>query len=440
MRLRRLLSKNSKCHCPGFSCASDALEPPSGQITGTVNDPSGSQHRIRVSAFLLRTPNGYPVFTMTCQTVTDSEGNYACVKVPSGQYIILANLTHSISGPSIAQEDMLAPSYYPGTTDVEDAELVRVRPDSLHVFNFSLAQGSLFQISGWVEGKPKSAVLALYRIDVVRGFKLPSELIAKYDPTTGLFVVRGVPDGQYVLTAHWYSSSISHDSSALETPLMGSLTKTVADSNVSNVVLKAAPLTVLDGHLEVDGAPPGQSLNLVLQSVDDSEQKYGIAVHLAGVFRLSNLPCGRYWISGVSLAGGYVQSVKVGDFAPTSGLMLMIPDNSRVHVDIGLSLRSEIILGSVSDWTPEDHHVYVLAKNETTRSMHLAEADGSGRFTIGGLAPGRYDLYAWTCLTGIAYETEYELKRYESEKVVVTTGEQMLGEPAVVPLITRATY
>jgi hypothetical protein len=417
---------------------SSASEPSRSRIEGTVNDFSGRLQRIRVTAFLLQTPDGYPVFTMACQTFTDSEGNYTCAEVPPGHYILLAYPSHSVNSPDLAQDDAPSPTFYPGTANIEDAELVRARPNMLNVFNFSMLQGPLFQISGRIDNKPGSAALALYRIDSARAFKLISDQIIKYDSTTGTFAVDGLPDGQYLLGGDLYFGSTIYGNSTPEAPKRGSAAITVAGGNVSNAVLEPKALTTIDGQVEIDGAIPGRSLNLELQDIEDAHQKYEIAVSPDGAFQFSNLPCGHYRISGVNLASAYVGSVKVGDLAQTLG-QFIIPSDSRVHVEVNMSLHSDTISGAVSGGIPGNFHAYIVAKNELTGSVDIRETDQNGRFEIPGLAPGQYDLYAWKNLDGIAYETKDGLKKYERNKVAVAIGKGVQVETVVVPLIISTT-
>jgi hypothetical protein len=415
----------------GLSYRSSASELPRSEIQGTVNELSDRGDRISVTAFLLQTPDGYPVFTTECRTHTDSEGNYRCSSIPPGHYILLASPSPSPSELSAHQGDAPSPTFYPGTTDIENAELVKARPNALNVFNFSVLQRSLYQISGSIERKPSSVALTLYRLDVARAFKLTSREVVDYDPATGNFTINGVSNGQYLLVGNCYLNQAPHESPTLETPKMVSVVITVAGDNISDAVLTPKPLTTIDGQLEVDGAIPGRSFRLELQNTEDGRQKYEITVSPNGTFRLRDLPSGNYRIADLSLAGAYVRFVKVGDLAPSAGQFL-IPSDSSLHIE--MSLHSKTISGAVSDWNSADSRAHILAKNELTGDVHIAEIDQSGRFLIGDLAPGEYDLYAWKSLEGIAYRTLYGLKQYENNKVTVSADDNLSMGEVEVPL------
>jgi hypothetical protein len=126
-----------------------------------------------------------------------------------------------------------------------------------------------------------------------------------------------------------------------------------------------------------------------------------------------------------------VRFVKVGDLAPSAGQFL-IPSDSSLHIE--MSLHSKTISGAVSDWNSADSRAHILAKNELTGDVHIAEIDQSGRFLIGDLAPGEYDIYAWKSFEGIAYRTLYGLKQYENNKVTVSADDNLSMGEVEVPL------
>jgi hypothetical protein len=412
-----------------------ASDPPQGIIQGTINDVSGQAGSIKITAFLLRTPNGSPAFAMECQTTVDSEGRYTCPRVSPGRYILLAEPIRD-RGLVASQSDMPSSTFYPGTNDIEEAELANVRSGASNVFNFSLQQRPLFQISGRIEGKPGSAALEIYRVDSARGFELPAGQTVKFDPATGIFAVGGIAEGHYLLTGVWQLASEPHRRLEPEVSAMGAVAITVGNNNVSDMELKPESLATLDGQLELDGERPGRSFHLRLLDVEDRQKKYDTTVGQDGEFRFANLPCGRYQIDNLSIAGAYVKAIKIGDLTITSG-QFVVPSNPQARVKINASLHSKTISGSVSGWNPGDSYAYVLAKNNLSGDVQITKTNRIGQFSIGGLAPGEYDLYAWTSLEGIAYETRYGLGQYESEKVTVSTDDTLSAEGATVPLSVR---
>lgn len=415
---------------PPSSFASDQ---PVSAIQGTVNNLSGHTVRIRIEAFLLQTPDGSPAFAMECQTTADSEGRYMCRRVTPGRYILLA-IPDRGRGLAISQSDILSSTFYPGTSDIEDAELVNVRPNTLNVFNYSLQQSPLFQISGRIDGEPKSADLTLYRLDNMRALKLDSGQIVKYDQATGTFTTGEVAEGQYLLSGTWQLTSASRERANSQVTIMGSVAVSVADGSASDVVLKPRSLTTLDGQLEVDGEHPGKAFQLQLQDIEDRQKEYRTIVKPNGDFHFTNLPSGRYQITELGIAGGYVSAVRVGGSTVESD-QFDVPNSPQVQVEVNASLHSKTISGIVSDWNPGDSHAYVLARNQLNGEVQIAKTNANGQFSIGGLEPGEYDLYAWTSLGGIAYETRYGLRPYASNKVSISTNDVISMGQVSLPLV-----
>jgi len=424
--------------CLAIAPTSFASDPSSCLIQGNVTDVSGRADHIQIVAYLLRTPNGSPAFALECQTTADPEGHYSCARVSPGRYILLAIPGHG-RGIALPQGDMLSSTFYPGTSDIEEAELVNVRSNTLNVFNFSLQQAPLFQISGRIDGKPKSPSLTLYRLDGMRSFKLDSGKIVKYNQQTGTFTIDEVTDGHYLITGTWQLTSASPGHTNSEVAAMGSVAVPIADGDMSDVVLKPRSLTTLDGQLEVDGERPGKSCQLQLQDIEDRQKEYRTVVSAKGDFHLTNLPSGQYRISELGIAGAYVSAVKVDGVSSASD-QLNVSSDPQVQVEVNASLHSSTISGAVSDWSPGYSHVYVLARNELNGDVQIARTNASGQFSIGGLEPGEYDLYAWTSLGGIAYETRYGLKPYASNRVTVSTDDALSTGQVSLPLAEAVTY
>jgi len=145
-----------------------------------------------------------------------------------------------------------------------------------------------------------------------------------------------------------------------------------------------------------------------------------------------NIPSGHYRFVLPKSEGLYVQSVKIGNASSLSG-QFIISNSSRIHIEVNVSADTKVITGQIAGWDSMYPHAYVVAKNDLTGEASVAETDHNGRFLVKNLAPGEYDLYAWTSLQGIAYQTRYGLRRYEGDKITVSTDDSALNE-VVVPL------
>lgn len=410
---------------------SSASELPRGEIEGSISDLPNHGHGVSVTAFLLHALRGYPAFTVECQTNTDYEGNYKCSSVPSGYYVLLACPIHKFH--SVLPKEAPSSTFYPGTTDIENVELVKVKSNTINVFSFSMLEESLYQVSGRVDSKPNSVSFELYRIDALRQFRITSGEVVKYDSATGNFMISGVSRGQYILEGNIYSKREPNDSSTDGTPQVGSKTIIVDDDNVSNLVITPESLANIYGQVEIEGAMPKYSFKLELQNVGDGHKIYEITISPSGTFRLNGVSPGNYLLTNQSLQNAYIQSVKIDNFVSTSGQFL-INGTSNVHFKINMSLRSKTILGTVSDFPSGKYHAYVIAKNKLTGEVHITETDQRCRFSIGNLSPGEYSLYAWESLDGIAYHTSYGLKQYDNNKITVSTGDILSTGEVVVPL------
>jgi hypothetical protein len=63
-----------------------------------------------------------------------------------------------------------------------------------------------------------------------------------------------------------------------------------------------------------------------------------------------------------------------------------------------------------------------------------AIADAGGGFTLNGVAPGEYKLFAWESLSGDSYTNETFMKDYESQgqPIAVSQGESVSANVLVI--------
>ena len=101
----------------------------------------------------------------------------------------------------------------------------------------------------------------------------------------------------------------------------------------------------------------------------------------------------------------------------TTTLDLVASANGAVAEGIATNQKDEPVADAVVVAVPETRF------RSRPERYHKAIADQSGRFTLRGLPPGDYTLFAWESVDGEAYYNPEFLKSYEGQGKTLSLGE-----------------
>ena len=139
-----------------------------------------------------------------------------------------------------------------------------------------------------------------------------------------------------------------------------------------------------------------------------------------GQFAVERVPPGDYSIQILNLSDDiFVKSARSGDDDILSK-PLRIDWSPPLPIAVGLSTNGGHVDGVVLDRgnRPFSDAVIVLAPDESRRTFpdlfRATRSENDGRFTIRGIAPGVYKLFAWQNLKANEYLDPSFLQRYES--------------------------
>jgi hypothetical protein len=325
-----------------------------------------------------------------------------------------------------------ATTYYPGTQDLRQASAVQLHAGDDFPVNFSLAPSPSVVVRGSIAnlGAGSSALVMLQSKDF--NLTLNGAEIRK----DGSFEIRDVAPGAYTVVA-----TVSGG-----TPLMARQALEVGAENVESLHLVPQAGGWVHGRLRVERnaavrVEPAQFF-LALRSAEGDDDVLGALslgegfdtvahVNGDGSFEWKNVPPGRYYIElagdpGAS-ADWFVKSMAAGGRETTDGGFSV--GGGVAAVELVASANGAVVDGMAADAKGEPlANVTVIAVPEArlrarTDRYRKTVSDQSGHFTLHGLPPGEYTVFAWESMDGEAYYNPEFLKSYEGQGTVVRVSE-----------------
>ena len=218
---------------------------------------------------------------------------------------------------------------------------------------------------------------------------------------------------------------------------LGRVPISVVNADVDDVVLQLAVPVQIDfaGKIEVEGNENARITGSVLLQPAAPLGFFGSGAPPAriqndGTFKFERVPPAKYYINVLPLPeGAYLKQVRAGpaDVLET-GLDLSEPGSApKLEILIGSKPATVegIVRGDDKPWPgasvtllPEPPSPDLLR-----RLLRTSVSGQDGRFTLKGIAPGKYRLIAWEEAVSLADLDPEELKPYESYLVEIKVDE-----------------
>src|SRR5713226_3463156 len=403
---------------------------PSGAITGRVYDEAGDPIEGGPIRALRHTYEGNRrEFVQAAAAVTNDRGEYRLYGLPPGQYYVSATYTpalaREVGGATAAQTtagpilgEGYAPTYYPGTNDpVRAAPIALGAGEELPGLDFTLLPKRTVRLRGRVFNaisghSGRGATLWLYtRESGSRSPVFRNQTVA--EDAQGTFEFRGVTPGPYSLRANLLEEGEVYQARQ---------TLDIGDADVDGISLVLAPGMELKGRVLTEGNPHLNFTDwrVVLEPRDDPEMtSASVSVKPDGTFTFKNLGIEVY---EVSVAGApedfYLKAARLGnDNVLEAGLSLargrqpgpleLVLSSAGGQIDGIVGSKEQGFDGAIVVLVPEPRHRGQARLYKTTTT------DQYGHFTLRGIVPGEYKLFAWEDIEAGAYQDADFLRPYE---------------------------
>jgi len=240
---------------------------------------------------------------------------------------------------------------------------------------------------------------------------------------TGDFEIRGVPPGSYNIICFWNEGN-RH--------LGARVPVEVGNANVDGVTVVLANPITLAGSFRVEGGDEFdfRRLGLTLQSLDSTTGSPSAQIMPDGNFVVQNVFDGIYRVRVLGYPEGYyVKSAREGGGEVLDSGLTISRSQSPSGLEIVLSPAGGRVDGAVlKEQQPIKGAWVVLVPEPPYRDREelysMRVTDAFGRFSLLGLPPGDFKLFAWEPVQGTNYNDPDVLRAFEGRATPVHIEER----------------
>jgi protocatechuate 3,4-dioxygenase beta subunit len=382
---------------------------PQAAFTGRVLDEAGDpvpQASVRVLAVQYR--RGRRELVPLGMASSDDTGRYRVENVRPGKHYLFA----------CAPGSGLGNMYYPGVRELSQASRVGAAPNSeLGGLDFRLRKETGVRVWGAAvdeNGQPlRNSFVTIAPREMLSHEGYPGAMVRG----DGAFELRNVPPGLHTLRVRGFSS----DQAAVEKQL------NVADRDEEGVVMVAVPANGLGGAVSIAGNAaklPANGRILMARADGFAAAPLTAAVEKDGTFALPRVLPTQYRVSTSGFGpGAYIAAVKAAD-REIAGREVDFAGGVPDRVEVVIAMDGAGLGGTVQHRDlPFADATVVLVPEESLRDRgslyRVVRSDNNGSFTMTGIPPGTYKLFAWEEIEPGVWQDREFLRPFEDRGVKV---------------------
>ncbi len=424
---------------------------PAAVITGHVYDEEGEPIAGgMVQAMRYRYNQGQRDLVPAGMDRADDRGEYRIFGLPPGQYYVSAVIVPAwdesgmtFGGGNVgSKEESYTPTYYPGTSDPARATPLELRAgEEVGAIDILFMPTRAVRVRGRVlnavTGQPGQGVnLFLFPRDSGATVFMSARQAYVQDKG-GAFEIAGVTPGSYTLEGHWWSENKDY---------VARLPLDVGTADIEDVNLVISPGVPLSGRVRVESSSKIKITDLVVYAITSGRSTWFSGqegkVKEDGSFLLPNVSEGEYEIGiGGMPEDAYLKSARLeGEDILEKGLEIGA-GQALGTLELTIASPAGRVEGLVlkQDQQPSAGARVVLVPDGPRRTQrrlyHEISADQYGRFTMSGITPGGYKIFAWEEIESGAYQDSELLMPYEDLGVPVSVkeGDQLTLQVELIP-------
>jgi hypothetical protein len=398
----------------------------------------GGQRRLTFGSF----GGGGPI------VFSDDLGQFRLYGLMPGEYVVSAVVRQMAMalGPGSANDSSegFAPTFYPGTINVADAQPVTLGLGQELTLHIPLSAARMARVSGSVvdsQGKPAAGAMVMLRSGTGSGPMMA--MVAGQVGPNGNFTLSNVPPGEHLLDVRPTPRGGGSGAEFASVPL------TIANENIAGLRITTGPGATIKGRVVFEGTASrtgGLGPLRVVAQAEDLQTPFGMGMMFGGGANGD----GSIADDGAFELGGVSGSVLFRLNAPATWTLKSVTIQGEDMTDVpyvfkGAQILSDVVIvmtdklteisGGVTDTRGRSvsDYVVVLLPSEAkagaaaTRFTRAIRPDQQGSYSVRGLPPGEYLAAAVEALEqGREWDPEFQGRvRDVGRRVTLTEGQSM---------------
>lgn len=408
---------------------------PMAAIGGTIlGDGEEPLEGVQVRILMWKVLNGRrQLAPETANDVSDEDGNYRIGHLLPGRYYLRVNAAgaaRSILGAQTANggETYPASVYFPAGNDVAGAEAIDLSAGQYKEANLSLKTVPSFRVAGKISNPGDWKLNPPMFVDDVQQ---PIMLPGRFDPQSGSFEFRNLPEGRYRLQLAGVDATGQFSST---------FQFLAVHSNLPDLRLAIRPgldIPVVVQQAFVNGAisrrcwtHEGQesdcsgfpAVQVELRSLDYWQLEYRSDPRPPkGVFGVRGVAPGRYSVRVSPMFGGYVQSLRCNGMDLLREPLVVTDGEDVGPIEVVLRDDGATLQAKIPAASPGQQVQIVVFPDPMTSEPQTSARGYGNQIGLGPVPPGTYKVFAFDSDEELEMSAE-KMAKYAGQAASVTVG------------------
>ena len=409
---------------------------PHGVISGKVVDEDGDPLAgAGIMVMRYGYQNGKKTLSSEANTSSDDRGEFRAYGIAPGKYFVCVSYDRSGAMQQMeirkdGPQNGYIPTFFPNVSSSAQASLVEVTAgNEASGIDFRLTPVHTARVTGKITN-PGPGLRAVASVSLMPRDSGVAWAFMKHviSDDKGNFQFRNVAPGSYTLTAQSRMNAGS-ESQIAETAIV------VGESNVDGIQLTFGATPDISGSIAVEKGLDLKNRGMsVVLSPEDAVVVMSVRpgqVGDDGAFKLKSVTPDRYSVNVFPMPDGcYVKSLRYGDTEYPNGVIDLSKGANGGELTITIAPNGGQIDGTVTDAKDQPAGTATVVLVPDQRDFHslydVARLDQTGHFTIKGIKPEKYKLFAFDEVEWGQYEDADFLKPFEDrgEEIEVHGGDK----------------